>query len=204
MPAQVSGPRSASSRELLPEPPRERADAARNRRRVLDAAERLFREHGVDAVSMDAIARAAGVGKGTVFRRFGDRSGLAAALLDERERALQELMLSGPPPLGPGAPAAERAEAFVRAYLAHLRRALPVVRLSETASPGARYRIGSYRLWRAHLAALAGGAPDARYRAEAVLALLAADLVTAQLAEGATWADLEEAAVAATGRLLAC
>lgn len=170
---------------------------------MLDAAEQLFREHGVDAVSMDAVARAAGVGKGTVFRRFGDRAGLAAALLDERERALQAQMLTGPPPLGPGAPAADRAEAFVRAYLAHLRRALAVVRLSETAAPGARYRIGSYRLWRTHLTSLAEGAADARYRAEAVLALLAADLVTAQVADGAAWADLEEAAVAATRRLLA-
>jgi AcrR family transcriptional regulator len=79
---------------------------------------------------MDAVAREAGVGKGTVFRRFGDKAGLAAALLDERERELQEAMLSGPPPLGPGADDGARAEAFVRAYLRHLRRALDVVRLS--------------------------------------------------------------------------
>jgi AcrR family transcriptional regulator len=53
---------------------------------------------------MDAVAAEAGVGKGTLFRRFGDRAGLAVALLDERERDLQAAVLSGPPPLGPGAP----------------------------------------------------------------------------------------------------
>ena len=53
---------------------------------------------------MDQVAAAAGVGKGTLFRRFGDKSGLAAALLDARERVLQEAVLFGPPPLGPGAP----------------------------------------------------------------------------------------------------
>ena len=48
---------------------RERADAQRNRLKVLSAAERLFACHGVENVSMDAIAAEAGVGKGTLFRR---------------------------------------------------------------------------------------------------------------------------------------
>src|SRR4051812_33163187 len=112
----VSGPESGSSRELLRllgEPaPQERADAARNRQKELAAGRKLFGEHGVDAVSMDAIAAAAAVGKGTLFRRFGDKSGLVAALLDDRERLLQGQILSGPPPLGPGAPAASRVRAF--------------------------------------------------------------------------------------------
>jgi AcrR family transcriptional regulator len=175
----------------------ERADAARNRRRILEAAERLFAEQGVDGVTTDAVAAAAGVGKGTVFRRFGDKAGLAAAVLDERERALQEGLLSGPPPLGPGAGPAERLEAFVRAYVLHLSRTLDVVRMSETASPGARYRIGSYRLWRTHLASLyAQGSPDgAAVRAEAVLGLLASDLVHDQRLRGATWQQVADAAV---------
>jgi Bacterial regulatory proteins, tetR family len=68
--------RSATPIELgRTEPLRERADAARNRLRILDAAARLFAELGVDAVSLDAVAAEAGVGKGTVFRRFGDKSG---------------------------------------------------------------------------------------------------------------------------------
>src|SRR5687768_9766061 len=126
MPTDATGPQSVSAsagRELpllRTSPPRERADAARNRAAVLAAAADLFRRHGVEAVSMDAVAAAAGVGKGTLFRRFGDKAGLAVALLDERERELQEAILSGPPPLGPGAPAAERLLAFVDAYLDYL------------------------------------------------------------------------------------
>lgn len=95
----------------------ERADAARNRRRILAAAERLFAEHGVHRTTMDAIAIEAGVGKGTLFRRFGDRASLALAVLDETERTLQEEILRGAPPLGPGAPPRERLIAFGDAIL---------------------------------------------------------------------------------------
>jgi AcrR family transcriptional regulator len=167
-------------------PPRERADAARNRARLLAAAARLFREHGVDAVSMDAVAAAAGVGKGTLFRRFGDKSGLATALLDERERALQSDILSGRPPLGPGAPAAERLRAFADAYLDYVLDHLDLLRMSETAAPGARYRIGAYRFWRRHVALLLAEArPDAdpEYLAHALLGALDADLIAAALPE---------------------
>src|SRR4051794_10672121 len=83
--------------------PGERADAARNRRRILAAAERLFEARGVEEVSMDAIACEAGVGKGTLFRRFGDRAGLMHALLDEREAAFQESLIRGEPPPPPRA-----------------------------------------------------------------------------------------------------
>ncbi|MFF3494477.1 TetR/AcrR family transcriptional regulator [Streptomyces sp. NPDC002795] len=89
-----------------------RADAARNRARLLDAAERLVAEHGAGEVTMEAVAAAASVGKGTVFRRFGDRTGLLLALLDHSAKKLQGDFLSGPPPLGPGAPAVERLRAF--------------------------------------------------------------------------------------------
>ena len=62
------------------------------------------------------IAHAAKVGKGTLFRRFGDKSGLAAALLGSRESDLQHAILSGPPPLGPGAEPVKRLDAFLTAY----------------------------------------------------------------------------------------
>ena len=164
-------------------PPKERADAARNRVAVLDAAARLFAERGVEAVSMDQVAAAAGVGKGTLFRRFGDKSGLAAALLDARERVLQEAVLFGPPPLGPGGPADERLAAFLNAYLDYLLEHLALVRMSETATPGARYRIGAYRFWRRHVAILLATEPDPDYAAHALLAALAADHVAALLPE---------------------
>ncbi|WP_433221562.1 TetR/AcrR family transcriptional regulator [Microtetraspora malaysiensis] len=181
-----SGPRSGSAipLELLrTPPPKERADAARNRAAVLEAAERLFAEHGVAAVSMDQIAAAAGVGKGTLFRRFGDKSGLAVALLDARERVLQEAILHGPPPLGPGAPPADRLTAFVDAYLDYLLKHLDLVRVSETAVPGARYRIGAYRFWHRHVAILLDGVPDPDHTAHALLAALAAEHVSALLPE---------------------
>ncbi|KAA0921520.1 MULTISPECIES: TetR/AcrR family transcriptional regulator [Streptomyces] len=94
-----------------------RADAARNRARLLEAATRLVAEHGAAGVTMEAVAAAASVGKGTVFRRFGDRTGLLMALLDHSAQQLQAALLSGPPPLGPGAPPAERLGAFGRAVL---------------------------------------------------------------------------------------
>ncbi|WP_308125912.1 TetR/AcrR family transcriptional regulator [Nonomuraea ceibae] len=188
--SEVSGPQSASSSEPLEilrnRPPKERADAARNREKVLAAAAKLFREQGVENVSMDAVAAEAGVGKGTVFRRFGDRSGLAVALLDERERELQQRVISGPPPLGPGAPAADRLAAFADAYLDYLAGHLDLVRMSETAGPGARYRIGAYRFWHRHVAILLGQARpgcDADALAHALLAPLGAETATAVRAE---------------------
>lgn len=164
---------------LADDAPKERADAARNRRKVLAAAGELFAARGVAGVSMDDVAAAAGVGKGTLYRRFGDKSGLAAALLDERERQLQQELLSGPPPLGPGAPAVERLAAFTAAYLAYVDAHLDVVALSQTSSPGARLRTGSHRLWRLHCRILfaEAGVPDSDLRAEVLLAALTAEQV---------------------------
>jgi AcrR family transcriptional regulator len=97
-------------------PPRaERADAARNRRLLLAAAREMLATHGADNLTMDALADRAGVGKGTVFRRFRSRAGIFHALLDDDERAFQEQVLSGPPPLGPGAAPLERLIAYGRA-----------------------------------------------------------------------------------------
>ena len=100
---------------LLPmagEPAPERADAARNREAILAAALRLVEARGVDCVTMETVASEAGVGKGTVFRRFQTREGLMAAVLNESETAWQASVISGPPPLGPGAPPLERLVAF--------------------------------------------------------------------------------------------
>ena len=93
----------------------ERADAARNRLHLLTTARRMLRELGPDKLTMDALAEQAGLGKGTVFRRFGSRAGIFQALLDDDERAFQQRVLSGPPPLGPGAAPVERLVAYGRA-----------------------------------------------------------------------------------------
>ena len=190
----VTGPQSAYGRpaeELLTlrtSPPKERADAARNRAVVLDTAAILFRQHGVDAVSMDAVAAAAGVGKGTLFRRFGDKAGLAAALLDEQERKLQDAIIFGPAPLGPGKPddsptATERLRAFVDAYLDYLLAHLDLIAMSETGSPGARYRIGAYRFWHHHIRLILAERDDPEADAHTLLAALAAEHVRAVTTE---------------------
>ncbi|MFH8381464.1 TetR/AcrR family transcriptional regulator [Kitasatospora sp. NPDC018058] len=186
-----TGQRPVPLELLRTPPPVERADAARNRAAVLEAAARLFAEHGVEAVSMDQVAAAAGVGKGTLFRRFGDKAGLGVALLDARERELQEAILRGPAPLGPvgsvepGVAPGERLAAFVDAYLDYLLEHLDLVRMSETAGRGARYRVGAYRFWHRHTAILLAdaGAADPEHDAHALLATLAAEHVAALLPE---------------------
>ncbi|WP_067890007.1 TetR/AcrR family transcriptional regulator [Nocardia vaccinii] len=97
---------------MADEPRKERADAARNRRAILDATAALFAEHGAAGVTMERVAAAAGVGKGTIFHRFGSRAGLLQELVGERAFALRAAVVHGPPPLGPGAPAAERLVAY--------------------------------------------------------------------------------------------
>ena len=101
-------------------PQAERADAARNRRHLLDTARVMLEEQGADKLTMDALAERACLGKGTVFRRFGSRAGIFQALLDDDERDFQELVLSGPPPLGPGAAPLDRLIAYGRARVEFL------------------------------------------------------------------------------------
>ena len=77
-------------------PPAERADAARNRRHLLATARAMLAEQGPDKLTMDGLAERACLGKGTVFRRFGTRAGIFAALLDDDERAFQQEVLPAP------------------------------------------------------------------------------------------------------------
>ncbi len=134
---------------VLQDAPPERADAARNRGKVLAAAERLVAECGASCVSMDAVAREAGVGKGTLFRRFGDRAGLMQAVLSERERLFQEDIIRGPAPLGPGAPPVERLIAFGQRLLAHHADYGELLAAAEAA--GARYRSPPFGFYRTHV-----------------------------------------------------
>jgi AcrR family transcriptional regulator len=175
--------------ELDPAPPialpvadaelRERADAQRNRLKVLDAAERLFACKGVENVSMDAIAAEAGVGKGTLFRRFGDRAGLARALLEEHTRAIQEAMIRGPAPLGPGAPPQVRLKAMAAAQMQLLEDYTDLIAAGEGGRPGARFLTGPYGFLRLHAGTLVREAdPEADWEltTDVLLAPLAADM----------------------------
>jgi AcrR family transcriptional regulator len=168
----------------LLEPARpERADALRNRTAILCAAARLVAQRGVDCVTMDEIACAAGVGKGTLFRRFGDRIGLLRALLDERERAFQEDFIRGAPPVGPGAPARERLVAFGGRLLEEIEIQGDLLLAAESGAPGERLLHNVYAARRAHVAALLRDAVpggDAEYIADALLAALAAEVVLYQ------------------------
>jgi AcrR family transcriptional regulator len=158
-----------------------RADAARNREKVIAAARRLFAERGVANVTIDQVARAAGVGKGTVFHRFGDRAGLVMALVDDEERALQERILRGSPPLGPGAPPAERLVALLDALVDLLERYGDLLRDSEASRAGARYDAGAYAAWHQHASVLIAEARpgyDAPVLAHLLLAPLAAEHFT--------------------------
>jgi AcrR family transcriptional regulator len=172
----------------------ERADAARNRERILGAARRLFDERGAGSVSMDEIAEAAGVGKGTLFRRFGSRASLAAAVLSERERDFQEAIIRGEPPLGPGAPPQERLIAFGEALIDTLEAHSELLLAAETGP--ARFAHPAYRVHRLHVMLLLGEADpecDREMLAESLLAALGAELfVYLRLARGISLQRLKE------------
>jgi AcrR family transcriptional regulator len=171
-------PLAEAALPVVGEDPVERADARRNRLAVLCAAERLFAAHGVANVSMDAVAAEAGVGKGTLFRRFGDRAGLARALLQESELRLQEGFLHGPPPLGPGAPPHERLKAFASARFDQLDRHADLIAAAEFGAGGARFIAGPYGVHRLHVGVLVRGADpeaDAELIADVLLAPLTAE-----------------------------
>jgi AcrR family transcriptional regulator len=109
----------------------ERTDAARNRRLLLDAAAEIVATCGPSRLTTEAVARRAGVGKGTVYRRFGSRAGLMHALADEAGVAFQKALMAGPPPLGPGAPPVERLVAFGEASIARMRFDGEILRAAE-------------------------------------------------------------------------
>ncbi|MFD9738353.1 TetR/AcrR family transcriptional regulator [Umezawaea sp. NPDC059074] len=112
----------------LGRPREERSDAVRNRAHLIEVARLMVDELGVDKVTMDGLAERAGLGKGTVFRRFGTRAGIFHALFDREEQEFQQRVLSGPPPLGPGAPAVDRLVEYGRARVEFLVRHLALAR----------------------------------------------------------------------------
>jgi AcrR family transcriptional regulator len=158
----------------------ERADAAENRRKVLAAAEALFARCGPANVTMDAVAAEAGVGKGTLFRRFGDRASLARAVISDHESKLQDELIRGAAPLGPGAPPLDRLIAFGRAYLDFLNRNAELLREAE-GSREAHLASSPYAFYRTHVAMLlreAGLGDRADYLADVVLMPLSATAFT--------------------------
>ncbi len=171
--------------ELPVSTPQERGDAARNRALLLRAARALVAERGADAVTMDDVAAAAGVGKGTLFRRFGSRAGLMMVLLDEDERASQQAFLFGPPPLGPDAPPMDRLVAFGRERMrfVHTHHAL----LSAANRDPQLRHAGAAAVQHTHVRVLLASAHtsgDLDVQSDALLALLGPDYIEHQLNDG--------------------
>ncbi|WP_405819463.1 TetR/AcrR family transcriptional regulator [Streptomyces sp. NBC_01390] len=158
-----------------------REDAARNREAVLAAADGLFaRSDGPEDVTMADVAAAAGVGKGTLFRAFGDRAGLLRALYEARLEPIREAVESGPPPLGPATPPRERVPALLDAVLCFK---LDNRRLSlalEESGSGSPYQAEHYARWHGLLRAVLDQIPgptDNDFTAHVLLAAVRADLV---------------------------
>lgn len=173
----------------------ERGDAARNRKLLLDAARGLIAERNPGEISTDDIAAAAGVGKGTLFRRFGSRAGLMIELLDEDERAMQQALLFGPPPLGPQAPPLQRLLAFGRERLRFVDAHRAILE-EVNRHPGARYN-AAFSVLRTHVRVLlraAQSSGDLDAQADAMLALLDVDYVAHQMdSQGRTLEDMTRA-----------
>ena len=119
------------------------------------------------------------VGKGTVFRRFGDRIGLLQALLADSEERFQHAFMAGPPPLGPDAPAVERLHAFGPAVIRHEHRHGDLY-LACRMDPVRTYTVPAHRLRLAHVAMLlrqSGTDGDIELLAQALLGFLDPGLV---------------------------
>lgn len=183
---------------LLTTAPVVRRDAARNREALLQAAAELIEACGVEDLTTEAVAARAGVGKGTVFRRFGSREGLMASLLNHREEEWQASVISGPPPLGPGAPPMDRLLAFGVSRLRHHREQAALIEAAGS-TWGENYAVlGFVSLHVRMLLSQLGVQGDLAYLATALVAPLAVPVLRQQIDAGgmseaqvvAGWNDL--------------
>ncbi|WP_308013889.1 TetR/AcrR family transcriptional regulator [Streptantibioticus parmotrematis] len=167
--------------------------------RILAAADTLFAEaDDPRTVTMDAIAAAAGVGKGTLFRAFGSRRELLDALWSDRLGGVREAVEAERGPLGASAPPRERAVAFLDAMLTFKMDNRHLIRAREHSIAGVRqsenYRWTHGLVERLITDADPGAtARDAAYTAHALLAALDIDLIEELLASGRTREQIRRA-----------
>ncbi|WP_427135461.1 TetR/AcrR family transcriptional regulator [Pseudarthrobacter sp. S9] len=157
----------------------ERRDAARNRELLLCAAREIIEESGADGLTMDRVARRAGVGKGTVFRRFGSRAGLMMTLLSDAEAEFQGRFMFGPPPVGPGAPPLERLIAVGTERITWILEFGELARAADESAHN-RFDVPAAVLWHRHLEMLlreAGVTADQWLLASALGAALEPELL---------------------------
>lgn len=178
---------------LLNDPPPPRRDAARNRDAVLQAALCLVAQEGAAAVTMESVAEAAGVGKGTVFRRFGSRQGLMGEVLNQSEMAWQAEVISGAPPLGPGAPAYDRLLAFGRSRLELNLRHADLIEAASGGTGRSRPAWAFTAIHVRHLLAECGVEGDLPLLADALLASLDTFIVRQQVRDGVAVERIAEA-----------
>ncbi|MGW6446067.1 helix-turn-helix domain-containing protein [Lentzea sp. NPDC055074] len=165
----------------------ERADAARNRAAILAAATRLISERGIEAVSVEDVATAAGVGKGTVFRRFGDKAGLVRAVVDETAASwIQTASLE-----------CRTAGEFAGTLFDHVLESLPLVIAVERTT--ARSCEGNFRITVERLARLVGST----FAAHTVLAVLRGEHIEFLLAQGMTAGEIRAGVISLADTLAA-
>jgi len=165
----------------------ERADAARNRQAILRATEELLTLHGPERISLDTVAGRAGVGKGTVFRRFGSRTGLFQELLAERATRIRDAIDNGAPPLGSGAPPRDRLLGFLDALAELAAKNVALMAAHEQACAADKHQDPTYRRWHDHLTVLIGQIrpdADAEFLAHMLLGSFDAELVRQVTARG--------------------
>jgi AcrR family transcriptional regulator len=170
---------------------KERADALRNRESVLAAADALFTRSGnPHSVSMDDVAAAAGVGKGTLFRRFGDRAGLIAAVIGARLEPLLERVREEGAEKGQGAekdqarsaaPPRQRVRSLLDAVVRFKVENRQLMSVAEDAGISSPYQAGHYVWWHETLCEALRQVPEVShpdFTAHALLSAVRADLVT--------------------------
>ena len=176
---------------------------------MLAAADALFTDTDVpQSVSMDDIAAAAGVGKGTLFRAFGSRDNLLDALFAERMASLRAAVRIGDPPLGPGTPPRERVLGILDALLTFKLDNRQLMRAREVATSGLlqaehyRWLHGTLRDLIAQAAASGASAVDAGYAAHVLLGALRPDLIDELLTSGESPQTIRQAQNALARRIL--
>jgi AcrR family transcriptional regulator len=151
--------------------PTERADAARNRLRILDAARHLLATDGFADLSLDAVAKKAGVGVGTVYRRFHHRAGLVYALIEDNETRFQETFTHYCQ--DQAAPSAhDRLRAFLHGMAELVDANRELLLLAEASTPAGRYHSAPFRRHHEQVAGMVAElAPhvDAAYMADLLL-----------------------------------
>ncbi|MEU4324687.1 TetR/AcrR family transcriptional regulator [Nonomuraea dietziae] len=151
-----------------------RSDATRNREAILRATEQLLAAG--ESVSLDRVAEAAGVGKGTVFRRFGSRTGLFQELLAERAERLAARIAAE----DGGLPATERLLGFLDELAELAGRNIALFAAHERACAEDKYADPTYLRWHAHVSRLIAEARpgrDADFLAHTILGSFDGELV---------------------------